>query len=67
MMIVVHGGIVLLAALNLAVNTAIGMMILLHCSHFVRPWPIRWPECLRDKPDLKTEKKGGTEHEQSVD
>ena len=67
MMIVAFGGILVLAALNLAVNAAAGLMILLHCPHFVWPITIKRPECMREKPDLKTEEKGGTEHEQSVD
>ena len=67
MMIVAYGGILMLAALNLAVNATVGLMILLHCPHFVWPITIKRPECLRDKPDLKTQEKGETEHEQSVD
>jgi hypothetical protein len=66
-MLILHGGILLLAAVNLVVNTALGLMILLHCPHFIWPITIKRPECLREKPDLKTKEKGETEHEQSVD
>ncbi len=66
-MVILNGGIVLLAALNLAVNTAMGTLILLHCPFFIRPLPIRWPDRLREEPDLKMENKGETEHEQNVD
>jgi hypothetical protein len=57
-MVVLNGGIALLMAFNLAVNTAVGLLILARCPHVM---------CWRDKPDLKAEEKGGTEHEQSVD
>ena len=67
MMLILHGGIVMLAALNLVVNTALGLMILLHYPYFMWPIPIRRPDYLREKPDLKTKEKGETEHEQSVD
>ncbi len=66
-MVVLNGGIALLMALNLAVNTAIGLMILINCPYFIRPLPIRWPDRLRDKPDLKATEKGEKNHEQSVD
>ncbi len=66
-MVILNGGVALLMALNLAINTAVGLMVLLHCPHVMRPLPIGWPDCLRVKPDLKAEEKGGTEHEQSVD
>jgi hypothetical protein len=66
-MVILNGGIALLMALNLAVNTAVGLMILLRCPHVMWPIPIKRPDCLRDKPDLKAEEKGGTENEQSVD
>jgi hypothetical protein len=67
MMIVAFGGILMLAALNLAVNAAAGLIILLHCPYFKWPITIKRPECFREKPDLKTQEKGETEHEQSVD
>jgi hypothetical protein len=66
MMLIFNGGIALLMALNLAVNTAVGLMILLHCPHVMWPIAIRRPDCMRDKPDLKAEEKGGTNNEQSV-
>jgi hypothetical protein len=66
-MVVLNGGIAFLMALNLAVNTAVGLLILAHCPHLVWPLPIRRPDFLRNKPDLKTEEKGDKEHEQSVD
>ncbi len=66
MMIVAYGGILMLAALNLAVNAAAGLMILLHCPHFVWPITIKRPECFREKPDLNATEKGETSNEQSL-
>ncbi len=66
-MVILNGGIALLMALSFAVNTAVGMLILLHCPHVMWPVPIRWRDCLRQKPDLKTTEKGETEHEQGLD
>jgi len=66
-MLILHGGILVLAAINLAVNTALGMMILLHCPHVTWPFPIRRPDWLQKKPDLKSQEEGETRHEQSVD
>jgi hypothetical protein len=60
---ILNGGILSLAAMNLAVNTGLGMMILLNCPHVKWPITIKRPEWLGNKPDLKTEEKGGTEHE----
>jgi hypothetical protein len=65
-MVVMNGGIAVLMALNLAVNTAVGLTILLHCPYLFWPLPIRRPDFLRNKPDLKAEEKGDKEHEQSV-
>ena len=67
MMIVAYGGILMLAALNLVVNAAVGLMILLHCPYFVWPRTIKRPECLRQKPDLNATEEGDTSNEQSVD
>ena len=59
-MLILHNGVLLLAALNLAVNAALGVTILLRY-----PWPI-WPvRTLRldsgyEKPELKTTTKGET-------
>ena len=65
-MVILNGGIAFLVALNLAVNTAVGLMILLHCPHVMWPIPIRRPDCLRDKPDLKTKEKGDKSNEQNL-
>ena len=67
MMIVAYGGILMLAALNLAVNAVLGLIILLHCPYFVWPTTIKRPECFREKPDLNATEKGETSNEQSVD
>jgi hypothetical protein len=65
-MMILNGGIVTLMALNLAVNTAVGLLILVHCPHVMWPIPIRRPDCLRDKPDLKAEEKGDKSNEQDL-
>ena len=65
-MVILNGGIAFLVALNLAVNTALGMMILLRCPHVMWPIPIRRPDCMRDKPDLKAEEKGDKSNEQNL-
>ena len=65
-MVILNGGIAFLVALNLAVNTAVGLMILLRCPHFMWPIPIRRPHCMRDKPDLKAEEKGDKSNEQNL-
>jgi len=66
-MLILHGGILALAVMNLAVNAALGVMILLHCPHVTWPFPIKRPDWLQRKLDLKSEEKGETKHEQSVD
>jgi hypothetical protein len=65
-MLILNGRVALLMTLNLAVNTAIGLMILLRCPHVMWPTPTRWPDCLRDKPDLKAEEKGDKSNEQNL-
>lgn len=60
------GGILALAAMNLAVNAALGTMILLHCPDDMWPLPTRRPDCPRKKPDFKSEEKGEIAHEQTV-
>jgi hypothetical protein len=65
-MVVLNGGIALLIAFNLAVNTAVGLLILLRCPHVMWPLPIRWPDCVLDKPDLKGEEKGDKSNEQNL-
>ncbi len=65
-MVILNGGIALLMALNLAVNTAVGLMILLRCPHVMWPIPIRRPDCLRDKLDLKGEEKRDKANEQNL-
>jgi hypothetical protein len=65
-MVILNGGIALLMALNLAVNTAVGLMILLRCPHVMWPIPIKRPDCMRDKPDLKAEEKGDKSNEQNL-
>ncbi len=66
-MVILNGGIAFLMALNFAVNTALGLLMLAHCPHFRWPIRIKLPDFLRNKPDLKAEEKGGTDNEQSVD
>jgi len=66
-MLMLHGGILVLSAINLAVNAALGMTILLHCPHITWPFPIKKPDWLQKKPDVKFQEEGETEHEQSVD
>ena len=65
-MVILNGGIALLMALNLAINTVVGLMILLRCPHVMWPIPIRRPDCLRDKPGLKAEEKGEESNEQNL-
>ena len=65
-MVILNGGMALLMALNLAVNAAVGLMILLRCPHVMWPLPIKRPECLREKPDLKAEEKGDKSNEQNL-
>jgi hypothetical protein len=65
-MVILNGGIAFLMALNLAVNTAVGLLILLCCPHVMWPIPIRRPDCLRTKPDLKAEEKGDKSNEQNL-
>jgi hypothetical protein len=61
-----QNGVLLLAALNLALNAALGLVILLRYPWPVWPIPIRYPDHLREKPDLKTTEKGETSNEQSL-
>jgi hypothetical protein len=65
--VILHNGVLFLAALNLALNAALSLVILLRYPWPVWPVPIRYPDHLRKKPDLRTTEKGETEHEQSVD
>jgi hypothetical protein len=65
-MVIFNGGIAFLMALNLAVNTAVGLMLLLRCPHVMWPIPIRRPDCMRDKPDLKAEEKGDKSNKQNL-
>jgi hypothetical protein len=62
-MVILNGGIAFLMALNLAVNTALGLLLLVHCSHVMWPIAINRPDCLRTKPDLKAEEKGDKSNE----
>lgn len=66
-MLIRHGGIVTLAALNMAVNTAVGLMVLLHCPYVRRLLQVRWPDFLRYKLDLKPQEKGEQPHEKTLD
>jgi hypothetical protein len=63
---ILQNGDLLLAALNLALNAALGLVILLRYSWPVWPVPIRYPDHLREKPDLRTTGKGETSNEQSL-
>jgi hypothetical protein len=65
-MLVLNGGVALLMALNLAVNTAVGLLILVNCPHVMWPMPIKRPDCLRDKTDLKAQEKGDKSNEQNL-
>ena len=51
---ILQNGVLLLAALNLALNAALGLVILLRYPWPVWPIPMRDPDHLREKPDLKT-------------
>ncbi len=62
-MVILNGGIGSLMALNLGVNTAFGLLLLVHCPHDMWPIAIRRPDCLRTKPDLKAEEKGDKSNE----
>jgi hypothetical protein len=64
---ILQNGILLLAAFNLALNAALGLVILLRYPWPVWHIPIRYPDHLREKPDLRTTEKGETSNEQSVD
>ena len=66
-MLILHNGVLLLAALNLAVNAALGLTILLRCPHPVLPIPAMRPDRWYEKPDLKMTKKGQTSDEQRVE
>ena len=65
-MVILNGGIAFLMAMNLVVNTAVGLLILLRCPHVMWPIAIRRPDCLRTKPVLKEKEKGDKSNEQSV-
>jgi hypothetical protein len=65
-MVIFNGGIALLMALNLAVNATVGLMLLLDCPHVMWPLPIKRPDCLHEKPDLKAEEKGDKSNEQNL-
>ena len=66
-MLILRGGIVMLAALNMVVNTGVGLMILLHCPYISRLLAIRWPDFLREKLDLNPKEKGENPHEETVE
>ena len=66
-MLMLNRGIVMLAALNMIVNSTLGLMILVRCSRFLRPLQINWPERLRNKLGLKSQEKGEQSHEKSVE
>lgn len=65
-MLILRGGIVMLAALNMVVNTGVGLMILFHCPYIGRLLAIRWPDFLREKLDLKAKEKGENPNEETV-
>jgi hypothetical protein len=65
-MLILNGGIVMLAALNLAVNAAVGLMILLRCPHVMWPITIRRPDRWYEESDRKSTEKGETSNEQSL-
>jgi len=65
--VILHNGVLLLAALNLAVNAALGLVVLLHCPYRVWPISAKRPERGHDEPDLKTTTKGETRHEPGLD
>ncbi len=65
--VILHNGVLFLAALNLALNAALGLVILLRYPWPVWPIPIRYPDHLREKHNLKSTEKGETSNEQSVD
>ena len=55
-----HNGFLLLAALNLAVNAALGLVVLLHCRRPLWPVPAKRPDRGREEPEPKTATKGAT-------
>jgi hypothetical protein len=57
---ILQNGVMLLAALNLALNAALSLVILLRYPWPVWPVPIRYPDHLREKPDRKSTEKGET-------
>lgn len=64
---ILHNGVLLLAALNLAVNAALGLVVLLHGPYRVWPVPAKRPERGHQEPDLKTKTKGETHGEPGLD
>ncbi|MBI5250732.1 MAG: hypothetical protein HY912_14675 [Desulfomonile tiedjei] len=65
-MLVCQIGIVMLAGLNLLVNNALGLMILLHRPSDVRAISKAWHDHRQKKPDVKTEEKGKQPDEETV-
>jgi hypothetical protein len=63
---ILQNGVLILAAVNLVLNVALSLMILLRCPHVMWRTTIRHPEHLREKPDLRTTEKGETSNEQSL-
>lgn len=59
--------VLLLAAVNLAVNAALGLTILLGCPHAVWPIPVMRPDRWYEKRHPKTTEKGETPNEQSME
>jgi len=64
---ILHNGVLLLAALNLAVNAALGVTILVHYPWSTKPIRMARQDGGYEKPNLKTSTKGAPENEQSVD
>jgi len=64
---ILHNGILLLAAFNLAVNAALGLVILLHCPYSVWRIPAIRPDRGHEDPDINTTTKGETHHESGLD
>jgi hypothetical protein len=65
--VILHNGVLLLAALNLAINAALGVTILVHYARSTRPIRIARQDGGYEKPNLETSTKGAPKNEQSVD
>ncbi len=63
---ILYNSVLLLAALNLAVNAVVGLLVLLRYPWPVWPIPIKHPDHLRHRLELRATEKGETAHEKTV-